>query len=127
MADKITNDEGPKKDEPRKEEVKGEEPKKEESWWLALIGGIALVGGAVWVYIDLTAFEAEGGQRRMQWIIALIYKWLGKWGIVIFMVVGGLGAILYGISQLWSKLSSGDEEPPPRKKKKRQRIEDDDE
>lgn len=86
-------------------------------WW----------GGAVWVYIDLTNFEAEGGQRRMQWIIALVYKVLGKWGIVVLMVVGGLGAILYGVSQLYSKLSGGDEEPPPRRKKKRERLEEDDE
>ena len=94
-----------------------EKEKKEEPWWLAVVGGLLLLGGAYWVYRDLTAFEAEGGTRKVQWVLALLYNYLGKWGVVGFMVLGGLGATLHGALQLRKKLSGGEEEAPTRRRK----------
>ena len=79
---------------------KSAEPKKEEPWWIPVIGGLILLGGSIWVYIDLTQFEASGGTRKVQWIIALLYNYLGKWGVVLFMALGGAAAMYAGISQV---------------------------
>jgi hypothetical protein len=88
--------------------------KKEEPWWLALLAGLLLLGGSVWIYIDLTRFEAEGGARKMKWLLVVLYNTLGKWGVVGFMVLGGCGAILHGLSQLRTKRAGrGDADPPP--------------
>jgi hypothetical protein len=102
-----------------------QQEQKQEPWWLALIGGLIMLGGAVWVYLDLTAFEAEGGTRRVNVIVKVLYTYLGKWGVVALMAVGGAGAIWHGLSQL------AEQNAPPVKstagtvKKKKKRPQDD--
>ncbi len=91
---------------------------KQEPWWLALLGGLIMLGGAIWVYLDLTAFEAAGGTRRVNAIVTLLYNYLGKWGVVGLMAVGGLGAIWHGVSQ-WSEGAPAPAEAPPERKQKR--------
>jgi hypothetical protein len=97
------------------------EVKKGESdpWWGALLASFFLFGFAVWMYYDLTAFEAEGGTRKMQWILVLVYKFIGKWGIVGFFTLGGAGALYHGVSQLLAKGADNVEAAPARRKKKR--------
>ena len=110
--------------EEKKEADEDEAQKKDEPWWLALLGGLIMLGGAVWVYIDLTAFETEGGTRRINWIVAFLYNNLGKWGVVGLMALGGLGATAVGISQLMAKLSGGDDAAAkPKKKRRRKEVE----
>jgi hypothetical protein len=94
---------------------RNEEPK-QEPWWLAMLGGLIMLGGAIWVYLDLTAFEAAGGTRRVNAIVALLYNYLGKWGVVGLMAVGGLGAIWHGVSQLNEGAQAPPTAPPKRKK-----------
>lgn len=49
-------------------------------------GPIALLG-AIWLYIELTAFEQNGGTYRAHWLIIFLYDNLGKWGVVISLLV----------------------------------------
>lgn len=47
-------------------------------WWLALIAA-ALFAIAAYVHHYFTVFELEGGSRRMNWVLALLYDIGGKW------------------------------------------------
>jgi hypothetical protein len=95
--------------------------------WGALICGPLLLGFAVWMYYDLTAFEAAGGERRMQWILVLAYKLLGKWGVVGFFALAGAGSLLLGISQIAARLTGGAKDAPARRKKEWAEPDDEDE
>jgi hypothetical protein len=86
----------------------------DEPWWAHLIGATVLIGVAFWMYHDLTAFEVSGGERTMPWLLILLYKVLGKWGIVGFLGVAGIGMTFHGLNQLRVTLAG----PPPRPKKK---------
>lgn len=77
-----------------------EEPMNEEPWWLPVLGGLIMLGGSVWVYFDLTSFEAEGGTRRINVLVNVIYDFAGKWGVVGLMAIGGAGALWAGLCQL---------------------------
>lgn len=103
-------------------EVAKEEPKKQEPWWIAFLIGIAMLAGSVFIYFDLTKFEEEGGQRRMHWLAVLLYKWLGKWGLVGLIILVGLALTVYGIVQLGNRLAGKeeDEEEEPRQRSRRE-------
>ena len=85
-----------------------------EPWWAHLIGAAVLFGVAFWMHHDLTAFEVSGGERRMPWLLVLLYKVLGKWGIVGFLGLAGIGLTFHGLNQLRAVLAG----PPPRPGKK---------
>lgn len=54
-----------------------------------LLFGIAAIALGIYEYYDLLAFEAQGGTRRVQTIIKLLYETTGKWGVLgVFVVVG---------------------------------------
>lgn len=95
------------KNEPKNEEPK-EGPKKHE-WWIALLLGIGILAGSVFIYFDLTKFEEEGGERRMHWLAVLLYEWLGKWGLVGVIVLMGVAMTIYGIVQLGNRLARKEE------------------
>lgn len=90
------------------DDAKKEEPKKHE-WWLSLLIGIAMLGGSVFIYFDLTKFEQEGGERRMHWLAVLLYEWLGKWGLVGVIILMGLAMTIYGIIQTSRRFAGKDE------------------
>src|SRR5262245_39943814 len=100
-----------------------DQDKLKEKWWLALPFGLAMLAGAVWVYQDLTKFEVEGGTRRINWIAALAYNYLGKWGVVGLLALIGVGAIIHGIV-LFVNRGKADEDSAPAKPRKKPELED---
>jgi hypothetical protein len=69
-------------------------------WWQFMLYGVAMFGFATWLYIYLSQKEQDGGRFRIQWMIAIGYDLLGKWGVT--GILAGLGAvsILIGTFQL---------------------------
>ena len=59
--------------------------------------GLIYAKWEVYMYIDLTQFEASGGVQSMQWILAILYNLFGKWGVVgpmaFALAVGSLKAL----------------------------------
>jgi hypothetical protein len=53
--------------------------------------GLAMEGVAIDSYLDLTAWEARGGERVLPGLYIVLYRTLGKWGIV--SLEAGLGAL----------------------------------
>jgi hypothetical protein len=90
-----------------------------EPWWAALLVALILFGITIGLYVDLTAWEASGGTRQMHWILALLYRWLGKWGMVGLCALIGMGVLYHGISKLRTILA----ERPPARRKKKKRVE----
>src|SRR5262249_49868546 len=76
-----------------------------EPWWAHLLAGIVLLGITWFLYFDLSRFEVEGGTRRMQWIVALAYNNFGKWPILGFFSLAGVGLIGLGISRRVSSIA----------------------
>lgn len=104
--------------------AESEEPKKGEPW-AALIFGLMFLGGSVWAYLDLTRFEEEGGQREVHWLFAWLYNNLGKWGLVGFLALIGLGAIVHGIVMLATRGRTTGRGARPARRPRRRRAEDD--
>lgn len=50
-------------------------------WWHLFIGGI-FVCFSVFLYFYFTDFESQGGSRRINWVVALIYDLGGKWAVI---------------------------------------------
>lgn len=51
------------------------------AWWYLLIGA-AFTGFSVYLYFFFTELEMQGGSRRINWVIALIYDIGGKWTVI---------------------------------------------
>jgi hypothetical protein len=57
--------------------------------WGLLIFGILIVILAFYLFSVFAGLEKSGGSMRINWIVAGLYKLLGKWGVAI--VTGLLG------------------------------------
>jgi hypothetical protein len=66
--------------------------------WIHVLFGVALLIAAIWAYSAITKMETSGGSIRINVILALLYNILGKWGVVGFLSVFGLGAVWVGFS-----------------------------
>jgi hypothetical protein len=64
-----------------------------ENIWGDLVIGVFFLGFAVYMYQDLVAFEASGGERSLNTIFALLYNGFGKWGVVIPIALVGAGFV----------------------------------
>lgn len=53
--------------------------------------GLFMFGVAWFLHSTFTDLEQSGGSITIHWIIALLYKFLGKWGAVGLFVVTGIG------------------------------------
>ena len=71
----------------------------EGTWWKTLIGGVFLIGLSVFLYFYFTDFEATGGNRRMNAIIAALYNLGGKWLVCSLLGVLGVGVVAVGIKE----------------------------
>lgn len=70
----------------------------EENDLQKLLVGLVIFGAlTIYMYVDLTQFEASGGVTSMQWVLAILYNLFGKWGIVgpmgFVLAVGSLKAV----------------------------------
>ena len=85
----IVGDDGPR---PAAASVKPQYP-----WWEFLIPGLILLLGSVFAWWYLTDLEAQPGVHtlRLPSAVVFLYKWGGKWAIVLF--VAGIGALFSGI------------------------------
>lgn len=53
----------------------------ELSWWYLFIA-VIFVGLSVFLYFYFTDFEQQGGSRRINWVLALLYDIGGKWTVI---------------------------------------------
>ena len=59
--------------------------------WLFFAGfGLLALSGALHLYDEFTSIERAGGSMRIHWLFAIIYRALGKFGVVApFAFLGG--------------------------------------
>lgn len=57
-------------------------------WWYLFIAA-TFVGLGIYLYFYFTALEIEGGSRRINWVLALLYEVGGKWAVIglVFILV----------------------------------------
>ncbi len=60
---------------------------------------VFLLGFAVYLYVDLTKFETEGGERRLWAPLAFLYNIAGKWGAVLFIALLGVAMVVIAIRE----------------------------
>jgi hypothetical protein len=77
-----------------------------DTWWQSTLWGLASFGLAAFLYFDLTAFERDGGTKRVRWYIALLYNLLGNWGVVGLFVLAGVVLLGYAAATLRSRARS---------------------
>lgn len=81
--------------------MKIETPQLRDSrWWELVLFALILFGIAYYFYIDLSAFEERGGERKIVWFLAYLYELFGKLGVVIPIASIGLGFFFTGIFKL---------------------------
>ena len=81
-----------------------EDEEDDTRWWQYFLYGIGSFGIGTWLYIYLSQKEQEGGRVRMWWVFALLYDFLGKWGITGVLAGAGTIFILVGAWQLSRKV-----------------------
>jgi hypothetical protein len=79
---------------------------KDDKWWHSALWGLASFGLAAFLYFDLSAFERDGGTKRVKWYIAFLYNTLGKWGVVGLFVLLGVGLLGFAVAKLRSRPQS---------------------
>lgn len=72
----------------------------EDSPWGLLIAGALLMLGAAWFYLHLQQLEAEGGDMRIHWMIAVAYNLGGKLAAAGLLGAVGLGLLIGGLNGL---------------------------
>ena len=80
--------------------------------WNLLIG-VGLIGFGIFEYIQIAGVEAEGDTprfgRRSGWL-KLIYGIGGKWGVLGFFALIGLGLIVFAVLVMLGKKTYDDSE-----------------
>lgn len=67
---------------------------KPTSWWLLLLVGIFMLVAAVVAYDFIDDRERAGESFRINWIFAVVYQVLGKWGVSGLLAAFGLGCLV---------------------------------
>jgi hypothetical protein len=76
---------------------------KKGKWWSSVLWGLGCQALAAYMYYDLTQFETQGGRKRMNVVISMVYSLAGKWGVVGLLSVFGIVLIYVGVKQCCSK------------------------
>jgi hypothetical protein len=79
------------------EHYAGEPEEKQDPWWHMLLLGIATLAAAAFVFDFIDDKERAGESFRINWIFAIIYQVLGKWGIAAALVAIGLGFLVASV------------------------------
>jgi hypothetical protein len=66
----------------------------DDAWWKTLGAGLFCLGVAVFLFYYFSDFEASGGSRRINAIVAALYNLGGKW--LTCSVFGIIGIALIG-------------------------------
>lgn len=64
----------------------------ESSPWAALGWGVFMIAMGIGLYFFFDSWEQEGGSKRINAIVLLLYKLLGKTGVAV--VFSGIGALM---------------------------------
>ena len=75
----------------------------DDKWWQSALWGLACFGLAAFLYVDLSAFERDGGTKRVKWYIAVLYNTLGKWGVVALFALLGVVLLGFALAKLRSR------------------------
>ncbi len=69
------------------------------TWWRSVLLGLASAAAGVVLFAILAHMEADGGTVRMNWLLVLLYKWLGKWGVLLVLEVVAVVLVATGVRQ----------------------------
>jgi hypothetical protein len=70
-------------------------PRPSYPWWEFLVPGLLLLLGSIYIWWFLTELEQKSGVHRLPSAAILLYRWGGKWAVVLFAVA--VGALFSGI------------------------------
>ncbi len=73
------------------------EDKKKDSPTSEIVLGALIIVAGIGLYFWFASLETEGGGARINWIIALLYKTLGKWGVLLVLCAIGAWMLYSGI------------------------------
>ena len=77
--------------------------KTEIVWWHMFLAGALFFAGAAFVYWYISDLEQGGRGGRIHWLLAILYKWGGKWLCVGFVALFGVAFTAAGIVALVKK------------------------
>lgn len=76
---------------------------KQNQIWL-IIGGIALIGYGIYLFINIKGMENGGQEIRMKRILETVYNLGGKYTILAIFEFFGIAVLVSGILQFKNKL-----------------------
>jgi|GEM_PF-5312206 len=75
--------------------------------WYVVVAAL-LLGAGGFFYWMLSAWEAEGGSRRLHWLIYLLYETFGKRGVVAWFVFFAAVALWIGWAERKKRRNSNE-------------------
>jgi len=76
-------------------------------WWYVVVAALLLGAGGCFYWM-LNAWEAEGGSRRLHWLIYLLYEAFGKRGVAAWFVAFAAVALCLGWAERKRRNSNED-------------------
>jgi hypothetical protein len=79
-------------------------PRPSYPWWEFLIPGILMLLGSIYAWWYMTQMELKPGVYRLPSVAVLLYRWGGKWAVVLFVTAVGVLFSGIGAWKLFRKL-----------------------
>ena len=73
--------------------------KRDPPWWYFFISLLLLVL-AGYSYHYFTDFEATGGTRKINWVVAMAFDFGGKWTVIGFILLMSFFCVYLGIEEI---------------------------
>jgi hypothetical protein len=70
-----------------------------DKWWKSLLWGVGFLAAGIFVFTYLDGKERSGESFRLQWMFALLYDAVGKWGVVGLFLAIALGFVIRSLIQ----------------------------